>query len=338
MRRTAVSALRILSVLLLLAVPATGAWAKELDLSTRAVPLNHNAPEQTQVGRLTWRGGIQIWSSYEKFGGLSGLLVSPDGANLTAVTDSGFWLTAAIVHDANGFLIGLADAQYHRLRGMDGKPLKGKTDQDAEAMTKTADGSILVAYERNHRVWRYPPGDDSAGDEPTSNEPLRSKAEPLPAPAGIDDLPNNSGIEALVTLADDSVLALAEGKDDEAVSPAFLWRDGGWSRLGYQRFGNYRPSDAARLPNGDLLILERRYTLLEGVGIRLVRLPAAAVVAGALLQPVEVARLLPPLTIDNMEAMDVVQNDRGETLVYLLSDDNFNIIQRTLLLMFAFTE
>ena len=67
-------------------------------------------------------------------------------------------------------------------------------------------------------------------------------------------------------------------------------------------------------------------------------MPAAAVGAGALLQPVEVARLLPPLTLDNMEAIDVRQNERGETLVYMLSDDNNSIIQRTLLLMFAFEE
>ncbi len=44
-----------------------------------------------------------------------------------------------------------------------------------------------------------------------------------------------------------------------------------WAQLRYQRHSNYRPSGAARLPNGDLLILERRFTLLEGVGIRLVR-------------------------------------------------------------------
>jgi len=323
----------LLAVLLLLAAPTIGAQAKELDLTTHAVPLNHTAPEQKRIGRLTWRGGIEISSSYKKFGGISGLLISADGTSLTAVTDSGFWLTATIVHDTHGFLTGLADAQFKRLRGTNGKPVKGKFNQDAEAMTEMADGSIVVTYERNHRVWRYSPNDNPGGENP-----LRSKAKPLPAPVGLEDLSNNRGIEALVTLADDSILALAEGRDGDDVTPAFLWRGGAWAPLRYQRFGNYRPSGAARLPNGDLLILERRYTLLQGVGIRLVRLPAAAVIAGALLQPVEVARLLPPLTLDNMEAIDVVQNERGETLVYLLSDDNFSIIQRTLLLMFAFEE
>ena len=328
MKRTTATTLRVLAMLLLGAAPATGAWAKALELNIRPVPLNYTAPEQTQIGRLIWRGGIEISSPFKKFGGLSGLLISEDGESLTAASDNGFWVTAAITYDTTGFLTGLADARIKRLRGIDGKPVKHKTNQDAEAMTAMADGSIVIAYERNHRVWRYPPGDT----------PLRGKAEPLPAPPGLEALSRNSGIEALVTLADNSILALVEGRDDDGFGPAFLWRDGVWAELLYRRYGNYRPSGAARLPNGDLLILERRFTLLEGVGIRLVRLPAAAVVADARLQPVEVARLLPPLTIDNLEAIDVRQNERGETLVYLLSDDNFSIIQRTLLLMFAFEE
>jgi len=328
MRRTAATIFLALSVLLLPAAPIAGIQAMELELAVRAVPLNHTEPTQTQIGRLTWRGGLEITSPYNRFGGLSGLLISPDGAHLTAIGDAGFWIVARIVHDANGFLTGLAESQISRLRGFDGKPLYGKTLQDAEAMTQMADGSIVVAYERNHRIWRYAPGD----------EPLRGKAEALPVPADLANLPDNGGIEALVTLDDDSILALVEGEDGEPLSPAFLWRGGAWARLAYERYGNYHPSGAARLPNGDLLILERRYTLLEGLGIRLVRLPAAAVAAGAILQPVEVARLLPPLTIDNMEAIDVVRSERGETLVYLLSDDNYNFLQRTLLLMFAFEE
>ncbi len=244
------------------------------------------------------------------------------------VTDEGFWITATIEYDDNGFLTGLSGKIVHSLRGANGKRMKGKSNEDAEAMTEIADGSILVAFERKHRILRYPPGDN----------PLRNSSEPMPALPGLEDWSKNRGVEALVTLADDSVLALVEGKDGDTVTPALLLRDGVWEQLRYQRFGNYRPSGAARLPNGDLLILERRFTFLEGVGIRLVRLPAAAVVAGALLQPVEVARLLPPLTLDNMEAIAVRQNERGETLVYLLSDDNNNIVQRTLLLMFAFEE
>ena len=320
------------AALLLLAAPGFGVQARPAEITARALPLNYTAPEQSRIGRLVWRGGLDLSSKSIRFGGFSGLLVSPDGSGLTSITDEGFQLTATVMYDADGHLSGLADGDINRLRDEAGKVLQGKSDQDAEAMTVQADGSILVAFERNHRIWRYAPGD----------EPLRGIPTALPAPDGLSDLPDNSGIEAMTTLADGSLLALAEGDDESddsgGDSPAFLWRDGAWSQLRYQRFDNYRPSDAARLPSGDLLILERRYTLLQGVGIRLVRLPVSTVVPGALLQPVEIARLLPPLSIDNMEGLAVRQNDRGETMIYMISDDNFNIVQRNLLLMFLLEE
>ena len=39
--------------------------------------------------------------------------------------------------------------------------------------------------------------------------------------------------------------------------------------------------------------------------------------------------------IDNMEALAVSRNDRGETMLTLMSDDNYNFFQRTLVLRFA---
>jgi hypothetical protein len=317
-----------LAVLLLLVAPGFGVQARPVEITARALPLNYTAPEQSRIGRLVWRGGLDLSAKSIRFGGFSGLLVSPDGTRLTSITDAGYVLTATVTYDANGHLSGLADGDINRLRDEAGKVLQGKSDQDAEAMAAQADGSILVAFERMHRIWRYPPGE----------APLRGTPTSLPAPEGLSDLPDNSGIEAMTTLADGSLLAIAEDNDESRESRAFLWRDGVWSHLRYPRFENYRPSDAARLPSGDLLVLERRYTLLQGVGNRLVRLPAASVVPGALLQPVEIARLLPPLSIDNMEGLAVRQNEQGETLIYMISDDNFNVVQRNLLLMFLLEE
>jgi hypothetical protein len=38
--------------------------------------------------------------------------------------------------------------------------------------------------------------------------------------------------------------------------------------------------------------------------------------------------------IDNMEGLAVRRGPKGETLLYILSDDNYSPLQRTLLLMF----
>ena len=49
---------------------------------------------------------------------------------------------------------------------------------------------------------------------------------------------------------------------------------------------------------------------------------------------VELARLAPPYTVDNFEGLAVFPDKRGGTIIYILSDDNFNPLQRTLLLQF----
>ena len=88
------------------------------------------------------------------------------------------------------------------------------------------------------------------------------------------------------------------------------------------------------LPNGDILVLTRHYTVLGGARVRLERLPAAAIDAGTTLQGTLLARFRHPLTVDNFEGVAAVQGEDGATLVYILSDDNFNFFQRTLLLLF----
>ncbi len=313
---------------LALTLPAVPAAAKPLELSSRAVPLDTMDPARERVGKLVWRGGIEITSPHKRFGGLSGLLVSADGARLTAVSDEGRWVTARIGYDEHGHLAGLSQGAIGRLHGPGGSHPSGKRDRDSEALARLPGGGILVAFERHHRLWRYPPG----------GNPLAGHAEPRPTPPGLSELRSNSGIEALATLADGALFALAEGRKEEAESPAFLLRGGAWSGLRYPRRGGFRPTGAATLPGGDLLVIERRFNILDGIAVRLRRIPAAAIRPGALLEGEVLATLTPPLSLDNLEGVAVRRTEAGETLVYLVSDDNFKPIQRTLLLMFALQE
>ena len=115
-------------------------------------------------------------------------------------------------------------------------------------------------------------------------------------------------------------------------------RDGVWSTLAYRPHGAFRPSGATLLPDGDVLVLERAFSLLGGFRSRLVRLPQDSIRPGAVLEGREIARLMPPLTHDNLEAVATRRGAHGETLIYLVSDDNFSVLQDTLLLMFALVE
>ena len=67
--------------------------------------------------------------------------------------------------------------------------------------------------------------------------------------------------------------------------------------------------------------------------MRLLRVRGGDIVAGARLSGTLLAELPARLSIDNMECLSVRVVD-GRTRVYVMSDDNYNPLQRTLLLVF----
>jgi hypothetical protein len=281
--------------------------------------------EPPDLGALTWLGSLELRSPDPRFGGLSGLLLSADGLTVTAVSDQGHSVQFSLRHDAKGRLAGVEPARIAPLRALDGQPFADKFDRDAEALARLPDGSIAVAFEHNHRIWQYAGGNGDLTGVPT----------PLPFPATTPAFGRNSGVEAMSELSDGGILALVEGHAEDTQSPAYLWQGGRWHDLVYERDAGFRPTGATLLPDGDVLVVERFFTVLEGVKIRLVRLAAASLRPGTTLRGKVLATLLPPVVLDNMEGIAATRGTSGETWVYLISDDNFSPLQRTLLLHFA---
>jgi len=303
--------------------------AEPLALSARARHLNPDDFDQERVGALRWRGGLKITSPDERWGGLSGLEVSRDGRQITAVSDKGHWVTVRLAYDKEGRLAGASEGRIGDLPGKNGKQLKGKKRRDAESLAAAADGSLLVAFERKHRIWRYPQAGGTFARHPV----------PLSKPPNLKDAPNNHGVEALTALADGGILAITQGADHDGDFSSYLYRGGKWSTLRYRAGkGDFEPTGAALLPDGDVIVLERHFNWLGGLAVRLVRLKAADIRPNQVLVGREIARLKAPLTLDNLEGVAARRGPDGETLIYLLSDDNFSMLQDTLLLMFALEE
>jgi hypothetical protein len=312
----------------LLAVGPVAA-SEPIELSTRGVPLHPEESSVTRVGRLSFRGAVEIASPDKRFGGWSALTVSPDGDRVIAVSDVGRWLAARIRYSPDGRLIGLADAELGPLVDRKGAILRGRS-ADAEAIARVGD-RFVVAFERNYRLESYPAGD---WRRPFPGQPQR-----FPYPPDARDAPDNGSIEALTALPGERLLAIAEHLEDgEAAARAWLFDGGRWQRLSYAWTGGYRVADATPLPNGDILVLERRFTWTGGFASRIARVRLADIRPGAILESEEVAIIDPPLTTENFEGIATRRGRGGETLIYLISDNNFLFVQRTLLMMFALRE
>ncbi len=325
--------LQLSLTLLVTAVAAAACAADPVDVTARRVLLDPETPERDRVGVLAWRGGLELSAADRRFGGFSAMLVEPNGGGITALSDRGHWLTARLVYDS-GKLVGLRDAVMAPILDLDGKPLADQKLNDAESIIRLSDGALLVGFEGRHRIWRYPARPEAS--------PLSGGAERFDGPPDLARAPVNGGVEAMLQLADGAILVFTEempAPGDPGALAAFLQEGDAWRQVSYRPGpGGFKPTAAALLPDGDVLVLERRFSLLGGLGIRLVRLEARRIKPGARLIGAELAMFRPPLAVDNMEALAVRRGGPGETLVYLMSDNNFNPLQRTLLLHFALEE
>ena len=311
-------------------------WSNPVAIGAEPVPMDHADAEATTIGRLRWRGGLALSARDSRtFGGWSALRTSDDGKKLWAISDEGAWLTASLRYDSRGHLSGIADGRIGPLRGEDGKPLRAKRDADAESLARLPDGSWLVGFEQRHRILRYPPG-----EEPTGGG-LAGVPMPVAAPPGLERAPSNGGLEAMVATADGTLVLITEELSD-APGTVVGWT-GRWTAAGARDWasfryvpaaGGFRPTAIATLPDGDFVVLERAYSLWQGVRIRVMRIRGGQIAPGASVVGEELAKLASPNAVDNFEGVATGRGSRGETLLWLLSDDNFSPLQRTLLLMF----
>jgi hypothetical protein len=282
------------------------------------ITLDGRPADLARLGTLEFEAGFALGAGDPRFGGLSGLWLSPDGAQLIAASDRGTLWRATLDHAADGRLIGVRDWQAVEPGRMPDDP----AGRNAEALAPDGAGGLVIAYEGRHRLRRLAQGD------------LSAPATALPTPPALDR-PSNRGIEALAELPDGALLALAEGLV-AARGDLAAWRIEGDRvlPLSYAAIQGYLPTGADRLDD-TVFVVERRFSLLGGFASRIVTLPVAEVRPGARLVGRRLAELRPPLLGENFEAIAARRGPDGRVQLYVLSDDNFMALQRTLLLQLS---
>jgi hypothetical protein len=136
-----------------------------------------------------------------------------------------------------------------------------------------------------------------------------------------------------------TLIAISErGLDADGNLIAFLIGGPSPGQFSVRRTDNFDVSDAVLLRSGALLLLERRVSWLEGIGIRIRRIALKSVAPGAVVDGPSIFDAELGHEIDNMEGIDAHVTEEGDTVLTMVSDDNFSMIQRTLLLQFTLVE
>jgi hypothetical protein len=324
-----------------LVLAAAIAWAAE-GLRTSAAPthitvdaapiasFDNRDPTRVRFGALEFRGGIVLTSGYKAFGGISALHMEADGAHFLAVTDNGSWLKARVVYD-QGKPAGIADAEMAPALGSDGTPLAAHGWHDLESLAAAGNGEFYVGIERVERIERF---DLRKGG-------LEARGTPVKVPPDFKTFKYNKSLECLAVPpagsphAGDLIAVTERSLDAQGNHRAFILHGDHVERFSVKRSDDFDISDCAVLPPGDLLLLERSFSFTAGVGMRLRRIPLAEIKDGGLVDGAALATADMAYQIDNMEGIGVHRTAEGETVLTLVSDDNFSPIQRTLLLQFT---
>jgi hypothetical protein len=297
--------------------------------ATQIKSFDNRDPAQTRFGALEFRGGLALTSNDPAFGGISALRMEPDGSHFLALTDNGSWLRARIVYE-DGKPIGIADAEMAPMLGSDGKPLAARGWFDTESLAE-AEGMLYVGIERVEKIVRFNYRRDG----------LLARGEPIKVPDDFKTFTFNKSLECLAVPPPDSPLAgeliavTERSLDAQGNHRSYLLKGDHVARFSVKRSDDFDVSDCTILPPADLLLLERSYSRLRNIRMRIRRIPLGLIKPDTLVDGKVLIAADFAYQIDNMEGIGVHRNAANETIITLVSDDNFSFIQRNLLLQFA---
>jgi hypothetical protein len=338
-RKAAVGLLLLLAAGCVIAVDAaekadiSALGPQDIKISGRSFTFDRSNPERRDFGRLEWFGGLILTGKSQFFGGYSDLALSADGESLLTISDAGSWLSAKLT-TKDGWLTGIGDARIGPLTQKDGKPLRNPHDRDSESMVAlnpgVIEGHYLIGFEDRHRIDEYV----------FENDRFRGPVGSRVLPRELRRMSRNRGLEGMALLRGGphkgAVVAFAERKlDPQGDHTGALMEGNNSYPLFLKRTGEFDVTSLASLADGSLLVLERSFIRASfKLDIKLRRIAAADIKPGARLDGEVLLEAGMNFMIDNFEGLAVSETKRGETLITLISDDNFNFFQNTLLARF----
>jgi hypothetical protein len=315
------------------AMLSTSAFAEPATVASVQIKHFYNAAVGERVQGLVFRGGLNMKSATDTFGGLSSIGFVSKEHHLVMVSDRGNFVSGQLIYDEAGSPLSLVGVTIEPIKNSRGEDLPRAYARDAEGLAVVyRDGvphAVRVSFENLTRV----------ADFRLENGLPGGPAREVPIPKWLSDTRTNETLESVciappASPVAGSTLLITEGvSDGDDGRAAVLLGNRDRGDLTYRPGPGLNPTDCAFLPDGDLLVLERGVGLLT-FAARLVRVQAADVRPGAKMQG-EVLFEGVGGDLDNMEGVAVHEMESGELRITLISDDNFNDWERNLLLEFS---
>ncbi len=264
-------------------------------------------------GRAEFVGSFRWYVPVDTFGGYSGLEVSADGRKFWVVSDGGNIATGQFRRDApDGKIVGVEKFAQHPILDTSGKQTNGVWN-DAEGLALDASGAIFVSFEGMHRVWRY--------DEPGGT------AYKVPEHPDFKKFQNNSSLETLAIDESGRLYTLPERSGLlTRPFPVYRLQDGAWELVSsIPRRGPFLTTGGDFGPDGWFYLLERNFNGVWGFQTRIRRMKLSA----GQVTDEEILLETSSGTHDNLEGIALWQDQKGDTRITMISDDNFRAFQRT---------
>ncbi|TIS84842.1 MAG: hypothetical protein E5W88_27510, partial [Mesorhizobium sp.] len=279
--------------------------------------------------QLEFVGGLEMTSPSRDFGALSAFRFLKAGSDFIGVADTGYWFFGSVARDADRRPVGIQNFRMQQMVDQNGQPIDEKWEVDAEGLA-VKDGIATVGFERNHRVAQFRIDQDN----------MKGSFRQLDFLVPARELRQNRGFET-VTHANANgqhqggLVVVSEKSLDKAGNIYAAIIEGPHKGVfAVKRNDDFDITDGAFLPDGDLLLLERSFTMAGGLKMRLRRIYGESVEKGAVADGPVLLQVDMGYQIDNMEGLDVWTRDDGALMVSLISDDNHSILQRNLYLEF----
>jgi hypothetical protein len=311
-------------------VKAATVEIERLEISARPIRQFQIGSAETRFGPLEFVGGLELTSTSRDLGALSSFRFLTPGEDFIGVADTGFWFFGTVTRDADGKPEGFQNFRMQPMFDRSGKISSRKWEVDAEGLA-IKDGVATVGFERDHRIaqFRVEPDD------------MQAAIRDLDFLVPLRELRGNRGFETVAHAhphgQHEGGLVIVSEKSLDRQGNIFAAIIEGPSKgmFTVRRNGEFDITDGAFLPNGDLLILERSFSMASGVKMRLRRLYGEAIAKGEIADGPVLFTADMGYQIDNMEGLDVWTREDGAQMVSLISDDNHSILQRNLYLEFV---